>query len=139
MGAPEFVAAARAFKGARWRHRGRKPWAIDCLGLIVLAGAASGCPNSHDEPHYGREPIDGLLHEGCMRRWGAALPVTDARPGDIAEIRWGKCEPSHLAIVGDRPGGGLTLIHAHSIQGVIEATMTRTYQMTVLAVFRPWA
>lgn len=37
-----FVAAARSMLGVKWRHQGRQPWAVDCLGLIVLAMRAAG-------------------------------------------------------------------------------------------------
>ena len=137
MSAERFVAEARKLKGARWRHRGRKPWAVDCVGLVAVAGLNSGL-SAQDERGYGREPWDDRLRKGCRDRWGDPLPPGDARPGDIAIIRWSRGEPSHMAIVGDHPDGGLTLIHAHNIHGVIEQSMSGFYRDVVLEVYRPW-
>lgn len=130
-----FVAGARALKGTRWRHRGRKPWAVDCLGLLVLAGKAAGV-DFEDEPTYGREPWEDKLREGLRRRFGAG--VHDRKPGDIALIRWRADEPSHVAVIGDHPDGGLTLIHAHNIHGVVECSLAGPYLACVVEVFRPW-
>lgn len=137
MSAEQFVAEARKLKGAKWRHRGRKPWAVDCVGLIVVAGMRSGL-NTYDEKGYGREPWEDRLRRGCRERWGAPLSPDEARPGDIAIIRWAKGEPSHMAIVGDHPDGGLTLIHSHNLHGVIEQGMRDFEREIVVEVYRPW-
>lgn len=137
MSARKFVEEARKLKGAKWRHRGRKPWAVDCVGLIAVAGRNSGL-NTYDEKGYGREPWDDRLRKGCRARWGDPLPPEQARPGDIAVIRWGRGEPSHLAIVGDHPDGGLTLIHSHTLHGVIENSLSDYYKDVIVEVYRPW-
>ena len=65
MNGPErVVAQARAMLGVRWRHQGRKPWAVDCAGLVVVAFAAAGWPNAEASPaKYGREPWDDMLRK----------------------------------------------------------------------------
>src|SRR5690606_8458951 len=105
-----FIAAARKLKGARWRHRGRKPWAVDCLGLVVLAAREAGLKTEDAPRLYGRDPWDDQLRSGLRIRFGDPFPASEAQPGDIALIRWGKGEPSHVAIVADHPEGGLSLI-----------------------------
>lgn len=135
MNAAEFVACARRLKGTRWRHRGRKPWALDCVGLIVVAGRNSGL-SIDDEPLYGREPWDDQLRAGLRKRWGK--PVTDWQPGDVALIRWKNGDPSHVAIIGDHPDGGLTLIHAHNLHGVVECSLSGNFAECVLEAYRPW-
>jgi hypothetical protein len=133
-----FVTAARAMKGTRWRHRGRKPWAVDCVGLIVLAAKAAG-RQLDDEPIYGREPWDDQLRKGLRRRFGDPLSAGEPREcGDIALIRWHQGEPSHVAIIGDHPEGGLSLIHAHNIHGVVECALSGPYESCVIEVYRPW-
>lgn len=129
-----FVAEARKLKGTRWRHRGRKPWAVDCIGLVALAGSAAGLLAA-DEEGYGREPWEDRLRIGCRARWGE--PVQDPQPGDIALFRWGAGEPSHMGILGDHPDGGLTLIHAHNIQGVVEGRLAGKMAAQLVEVFRP--
>lgn len=135
-GPAEFVAAARGLLGARWRHQGRKPWAVDCIGLIALAGKEAGLV-AEDEKGYGREPWDDRIRRGCRERWGDPLPVSQARAGDIAVIRWGAGEPSHMAIVGEHPDGGLTLIHSHNLHGVVENSMRGKFVEIVLEIYRP--
>lgn len=137
MSAQAFVAAARGLKGAKWRHQGRKPWAVDCIGLIVLAGKNAGV-DFGDEKGYGREPWDDRLRKGCRQRWGTPVHVSLARAGDVAIIRWRKEEPSHLGIVADHPEGGLSLIHAHNIHGVIEQRIADRVQSSIVEVYRPW-
>lgn len=136
MGAAAFVAAARALQGARWRHRGRKPWALDCIGLVVLAGTRAGL-NVQDETGYGREPWDDRLCKGCRERFGAPRPASEARLGDIAIIRWGKAEPSHMGIVGDHPHG-LSLIHVHNLHGWREQRIDERMLGQIVEIYRPW-
>jgi cell wall-associated NlpC family hydrolase len=131
-----FVAAARRLIGTRWRHRGRKPWAIDCVGLIVVAARQAGSEVA-DETLYGREPWDAQLQAGLRIRFGA--PAEDAwRPGDVAVIRWAKAEPSHVGILADHPGGGLSLIHAHNLHGVVEQGIDARLRACVVEVYRPF-
>lgn len=137
MAAREFIDAARKLRGARWRHRGRKPWAVDCIGLVALAARESGL-DTPDEQGYGREPWEDRLRKGLRARLGEPLPKGDARPGDIALVRWTEAEPSHIGIVGDHPDGGLTLIHSTNLAGVIEQSMTAEVLLAVIEVYRPW-
>lgn len=135
MTAAAFVENARALKGARWRHRGRKPWAVDCVGLLVLAGHASGL-NIQDETRYGREPWEDMLRRKLRQHFGP--PVDDWRPGGVALIRWEPGEPSHIGIIADHPSGGLSLIHAHSLYGVVECAVTGFYRKCIEEVYWPW-
>lgn len=133
--ARQFIDFGRSLVGARWRHRGRKASAVDCIGLVTLSMEAAGM--KIDGPRrYGREPWDGQLQRGLERHFGK--PVSQPRPGDIALIRWGREEPSHLAIIGDHPNGGLSLIHAHSLHGVIEQSIAGRVGECVVAYYRPW-
>lgn len=133
----DFVAAARALKGARWRHRGRKPWAVDCVGLLVLAAEKVGFDVL--APHnYGREPWENMLQRGLQANFGSPLPPDQAQYGDVALIRWRKGDPSHIAIVGDHPEGWLTLIHAHNIHGVVEHSLAPPFDKVIVEVYRPW-
>jgi hypothetical protein len=138
MSAEKFVAHARSLKGARWRHRGRKPWAVDCIGLLVLSCTAAGLEwqELKDERRYGREPWEDRLRKGLRDRFGD--PANDWRPGDVALIRWNKGEPSHVGIIGDHPQG-LSLIHASNIHGVVEHGLSGKFFDCIVEVYRPWA
>lgn len=134
--ADAFVAGARALKGAKWGHRGRKPWRVDCVGLLILAARSAG-REVPDEKIYGREPWEDQLRRCLRERFGD--PVSDAwRPGDVPLIRWRKGEPSHIGIIGDHPDGGLSLIHAHNLHGVVECSLSGPYLAVVVEVYRPW-
>lgn len=128
-----FVDEARKLVGTKWRHRGRSRFSVDCIGLVVVAGRAAQLL-AHDENNYGREPWEDRLRKGCRARWGD--PVTEYQPGDIALIRWGQGEPSHMAIIGDKPGG-LTLIHAHNLHGVVECSLAGRIAECIVEVYRP--
>lgn len=133
----EFVEAARSLIGARWRHRSRKPWAVDCVGLLVLAGEKVGLDVKAPKV-YGREPWEQMLQAGLRENFGDPLPAKEARPGDVACIRWRKGEPSHIALVGDHPEGWLTLIHAHNLHGVCEHSLAPPFDKVIVEVYRPW-
>lgn len=134
MSAAEFIAAARALHGAAWRHRGRKPWAVDCIGLLTLAGAAAGI-EIRAPKRYGREPWDDQLRRGLVEHFGA--PVADRQPGDVALIRWGKGDPSHVGILAD-DRDGLSIIHAHNLHGVVEHALSGPIIDCIVEVYRPW-
>lgn len=132
-----FVAHARSLLGARWRHRGRKPWALDCVGLLVLSARAAGWPLA-DQAHYGREPWDGRLRQACVDNLGG--PIDGPwQPGDVALIRWHKKEPSHVGIITDYPHGGLALIHCENINGCIEHAIDTRVANCIVEVYRPCA
>jgi cell wall-associated NlpC family hydrolase len=131
----DFVREARGLIGVKWRHRGRKPWAVDCIGLIALAAERSHVP-FEDERGYGREPWDDQIRKGCRKRWGMPIERRDARAADIAVVRWYKAEPSHLGIIADHPDGGLSIIHAHLIHGVIEQGIDDNMLECIVEVYR---
>lgn len=132
--ASTFVAAARSYLGVRWRHCGRKPWAIDCVGLVILSARAAGI-QIWDAKVYGREPWDDLLRKRCVEECGDALTFAQAVPADIALIQFAD-EPSHVGIVADHPHG-LSLIHAHNLLGVIEHRIDEVMARRIAAIYRP--
>ncbi len=138
MPAEQAVAEARSYKGVPWRHRGRSRRGIDCIGLVVLALAAGGFM-MRDRTNYGREPWrDGLQRE-MREHFGE--PVSDWQPGDVALMRWDNTpEPSHVALIGAHPLGGLSLIHSysHATGGVCENGIDAVWQKRIVEVYRPW-
>lgn len=133
----KFIEAARSLLGARWRHRGRQAWAVDCVGLLVLSARAAGW-YIEDHRYYGREPWDDLLRSELRRQIGAPVPEGDEwRPGDVALMRWRPGEPTHIAIITDYIYGGLALIHCENINGCVEHSLDNHYQDCVIEVYRP--
>lgn len=135
-----FVQAAQSLKGLPWRHRGRNSHGVDCIGLIELAGMRSsawGALLTKEERRYGREPWDDQLRKWCRARWGEPRTVDQAAAGDIALVCWGPNEPRHMGVIGAHPDGGLTLIHAHNLLGVVEQGLTGHVRASVGEVYRP--
>ena len=138
MNGPErVVSQARAMIGVPWRHQGRKPWAVDCIGLVGVSLVAAGWPGAVDWPKgYGREPWDDMLRRGLRERFGN--PVSDAwRPGDVPLFRWGKADPSHVGVLADHPHGGISIIHASNRRGVVETLLSGRLLGCVIEVYRP--
>jgi cell wall-associated NlpC family hydrolase len=136
MSRQAFIDAARALKGARWRHRGRSPRAVDCIGLVTLAARGARMA-VEDAAGYGREPWDDRLRRECAARFGAPLPVIAAQPGDVAVFRFHKGEPSHVGILAEHPDGGLSLIHSQQLRGVVEQRLAGAMLESIVEVYRP--
>lgn len=139
-----FVQHARSLVGrATWRHRSRKAWAVDCAGVAVYAMRKMGLDEhfrlrKEDEIPYGREPWDDMLRKVMRDRFGEPFSKKDAQPGDISLIRRGQGEPSHVGVIGDHPCGGLSLIHATNIHGVVEHALSGPFLDCIVEVYRPW-
>lgn len=129
------VAEARRYLGVAWRHRGRKPWALDCIGIVVRAVAAGGL-EMRDRRDYGREPWkDGLRQEMRDQLTG---PVADWSPGDVALLSWEATgEPCHVGLLADAPDGSLTIIHSYSLQSVAEHRVDEQWRRRIIEVYRP--
>ena len=137
-GAEAVVAHARSMIGVAWRHQGRKPWAVDCAGLVVLSFAAAGWPGAGDSPaRYGREPWDDMLRRTLVGHFGAPLEAGEWQAGDVPLFRWGRGEPTHVGIIADHPRGGLSIIHASNRPGVVEVQLIGRLRECVIEVYRP--
>lgn len=138
MNGPEIaVAHARSLVGARWRHQGRKPWAVDCIGLVELSLIAGGWTKPIDVPaRYGREPWDDRLRRGLQEHFGSPV-VAPWQAGDIALIRWSKGQPTHVGLLADHVHGGISIIHSSNFKGVIETALVGRIHDCVVEVYRP--
>ena len=116
--AMDIVAEARGWIGTRWVHQASvKGVGVDCVGLAIgvginldlFAGVDLNAPVIQEILAYGREPTTAQLVAGCE---AFAVPIEGAiQVGDIALFTFNG-QVSHLAIVGDYPHGGHSLIHA---------------------------
>lgn len=104
--------AARTFNGAKWRHQGRRPEFMDCLGLVVLSLRLIGREVS-DRTDYGRTPHNQRLRAGLCAEFGEPVPLSELAPGMIVTMRW-TGEENHVAIVSPHPDHGLGLIHCYA-------------------------
>lgn len=102
------VAKAREFLGVRYVHQGRSRSGVDCIGLPVCVRAELGLEHL-DAAAYGRRTIDSEMLEFCRTNM-REVKSSELQPGDILVQMHGTVR--HMAIVGDYPFGGLSVIHA---------------------------
>lgn len=110
---------------------------MDCIGNVKLALEAGGYRFRTDtKPVYGREPWDDQLRKRLQAEFGD--PVDGPRVGDIGLVRWRNGEPSHVGLLADYLYGGLSIIHAMRMHGVVECNLPRSRAGAgLLAVYRP--
>jgi len=131
-----YIDFARSMIGAKWRHRGRKPWAVDCLGLVVLSLKSENI-YIRDRTNYSRDPWNEGLRSELNEHYGD--PVSEWKKGDIALMKWdGMTEPSHVGFIGDYIHGGLSLIHSFSQTNVIEHRIDELWMSRIVECYRPW-
>lgn len=128
------VAEARAWIGTRWGHRGRGPFRIDCVGLVVLSRKAVGLP-IEDQRGYGREPWNDRLRSEMRRQFGEPISQEQWKPGDVALFSVGDSEPQHIGVIGDYVYGGLSLIHAHNYNHVTEQALNNDTELKLIEVY----
>lgn len=111
----QFVTEARTWIGTPYRHLGRsRGVAVDCAGVLIGTARALAL-STFDTRGYSATPHADTLRRLCDDHM-ARIPFGDAQPGDVLLLAW-DLEPQHLAIVGDYPGGGRSLIHAWAAMG----------------------
>lgn len=128
----EVVAEARRWVGTPFRHQGRTLGvACDCAGLVLGVAHALGL-SSFVFSEYGRDPV-GTLKALCDEHM---IQTNEQAAGHVALMRFDS-EPQHLAILGDYPHGGLTLIHAASqFKRVVEHRLDPKWQGKIVAIYR---
>lgn len=127
------LAVARSLVGAKWRHLGRKPWAIDCIGIIVVALEAGGI-KMQDRTDYGREPWNDGLERDMHKHFGDPLPVAERRAGDVVLMHdESQPAPGHVGIITELD----SVIHSYSQTGVVEHGIDATWLGRMVCVYRP--
>lgn len=118
------VDAARDYVGTPYRHQGRLMGAgIDCVGLIIMAGADAGVLTITREEWaefaaYSRTPNPAKMGE-AMAKFLVPLDVAPGElgpDGSIAWMEWRAGLPMHLGIAATYEGRR-TLIHAYEHVG----------------------
>lgn len=140
----EFVAEARSWLGTKFMHQhADKQAGCDCIGFVRGIAKAAGLvpleqlatlPQSMFA-YLGRP--DGVqLREGCDEHL-IPIAMTDARPGDVILIRFGR-HPQHMALLGDYTHGGLSMIHSLGPGGpgqVVEHRLDDTWRARVVSAY----
>lgn len=132
--AARFVAEARALLGTPWRHLGRNPAGVDCVGLLLLAGARAGLAVP-DPPPYTRLPSGYALAEACAAI-GRRVPLAEARPGDVLLFS-DSLYPCHVGLRTERSGGVPHCLHARaSSRAVVEEPLAFELADTLRRAYR---
>ncbi len=110
----DIVRVARSYLGTPFQHQAREPGvAIDCIGVLICAARELEIrPADFDIVGYAMHP-DGRSLIRMAREHMTPIGREDMQSGDAIVLRWGR-EPQHFGILGDYPGGGLSIIHAYS-------------------------
>lgn len=124
---------ARSLLGAKWRHLGRKPWAIDCIGIVIVSLRAGGI-FMQDRTNYGREPWkDGLEHD-MQLHFGSPLPVSARKAGDIVLMKEDNTPAAgHVGVITEVD----SVIHSYSETGVVEHGIDSVWLSRMTCVYRP--
>lgn len=127
------IDGARALVGARWRHCGRKPWAVDCIGLVLLACESAGfnlpdtigvaLPKTYSLEPYSE--MGGLLERHFER-------ITAPMPACMIVISFPGRPAAHFALYTERQ----TIIHAHNLHGVVEHGYRHPWTKMVHSIWR---
>lgn len=137
-----FLAELRACRGIRFRHRGgqgmesatRHKVGLDCAGLLLRAMQRIGRPIVDLGP-YVKTPAFDRLRQAVRANLGA--PIHDPmQPADLLLMRFAK-QPQHVAVVGNHPDGGLSLIHTDASLGEVTEHRLDDYWLDgVVEVYR---
>lgn len=143
------VTEARHWIGTPFHHQGRlRGVGVDCVGLVIgiceslnlhsraLDKKGRKVPfTALDEQGYAPEPQGNLLRTK-LDAFLEPIPADSMKPGDIALFVMAR-HPQHVAIIGDYPGGGLSLIHAYSPRGgVCEHGYNEKWQRRIVSAYR---
>lgn len=132
IAAAEFVAAARRYVGAPWRHGGRTASGMDCAGLLLAATADCGLRRPETVTYAALPDLalfEVLLPDYCVREREVSL-------GSVVRLSIaGRAQ--HLGIVGQHPAGGWSLIHAYMTVGcVAEHGFNAQWARRIVSVWR---
>lgn len=130
----DVIASARRLIDVPFRHQGRGPEGLDCVGLIIAVAHDLRVGLDWPEMPYALFPPADTVRGALDRYLDGPLPGPP-RPGDIALVRRRRTA-NHLAIVadGDKP---YSLIHADwSQERVVEHRADWHWQLRVAALYR---
>ena len=113
----QIIAAARTHLGAPFRHQGRSPAGMDCVGLLVLLARALGQPHEDVTGYTRRATGRGFLEH--FHAHLVEIVPSQARPGDVL-VFVETIYPCHTGILTSVAGSDTPhLIHAHALRGCV--------------------
>ncbi|MDQ0319611.1 NlpC/P60 family putative phage cell wall peptidase [Pararhizobium capsulatum DSM 1112] len=132
------IEAAQRWIGTPYRHQASaRGIGCDCLGLVRgvwrdLYGDEPEMPPPY-QPDWAERGGEERLMAAALRHFGAAVPVSEMRVGDLLLFRWRAEMPAkHAGILAD----GGRFIHAYEQAAVIESALVPSWRWRIAAVFR---
>lgn len=133
MTGEDIVREARSWLDVRYAHQGRSREGIDCIGLPVCVRRSLGLPDM-DVVGYSRASTGSEMLDYCKAHM-VEVDRSQIQPGDLLVQMAGTVR--HMAIVGDYPFGGLSIIHAWMPnRKVAECRLDDEFMRTVRGCFR---
>ena len=131
----DIITEARRWVGTPFKHQGRRRGrAVDCAGLIIGTGLATGAIDGYKEIGYGRQPNPERMG-GHLNQWMELIPVSEARDGDVYWFRF--IQPMHVGFASTLPDGRAGVIHAwQDIGRCVEHGLDDTWRRRIVAAFR---
>lgn len=129
----QIVAKVREFVGTPHVHQGRrKGIGVDCVGLLTTTAAELDV-STYDRYDY--EPLADMSHlVGLLDEHAIRIAIADIQPADIVVLDI-EGQP-HLAIIGDYPFGGMTMIHALVARGkVVEHRLDSVWRSKIIGAW----
>lgn len=131
------AAEALALAGVPWRHMGRTPEGLDCVGLVLLAARRAGLPEGFtaEPPPYSRHSAGPAFEAALSARCGGRRVARDAlEPGDLLAFADG-LYPCHVAVAAAAPG---MVVHAFAPRRrVVVEPLAHGLLSGLRACFRP--
>ncbi len=104
------IAEARRHLGTPFRHQGRTPDGLDCVGLLIAIARALNLPHEDITGYTRRATGMGFLEH--FRAHLTEIPLSQASPADVL-IFVETIYPCHTGLLSQRHGVA-HLIHAHA-------------------------
>lgn len=132
------VALAESWIGTPYRHQGAtKDVGCDCIGLIrgiwrELYGNEPEVVPAY-APDWAERSAEDRLTDAALRLFGKALPLAEARPGDLLLFRWRPdCAAKHAGIL----VAPTYFIHAYEQVAVTRSALVPSWKRRIAAVHR---
>lgn len=134
MTSDDIVKIARSWLGVPFIHQGRSRNGCDCVGPLLDIAEQAGI-DVVDDRRYGIDPFGYYLGKVLGDKL-EEIPKDSIKPGDVLFMRFARI-PQHVAIVGDYPGGKLSMIHAYDRIGrVVEHRLSSVWTAKIHKAFR---
>ena len=128
------LAAGRIHLGVPWRHLGRTPAGLDCIGLVLLAAEAAGLTLEDPAP-YAREPSSQRLRQGIAEHLDA-VPLDTLADGDLLMFNMG-LYAGHLGLSGTHPAyAAASVLHAYLPRRAVVEELLEPMRASLTGAYR---